>query len=161
MKFSTKARYAVRLMIDIAEHSVDTQPVQIKEISARQGISERYLGQLVISLKNKGLIRGISGKSGGYLLAKQPANIRISDIIETMIGQINVVDCVRNPDACDKTGFCEMRKIYSLVNDRILETLAGFTLAAVVESRKNAPPHTDSCTGCEKCSVRDLCSTSF
>lgn len=148
-------------MIDVAENSAGNQPVQMKDISARQGISERYLGQLAISLRNRGLIRGISGKSGGYLLAVDPSKIRIADIFEAMIGPVNVVECVRDPNACDKTSFCEMRRIYALVNDRILETLQEFSLAAVVKARQNAPAHTDSCAGCEACADRDLCSSTF
>lgn len=159
MKLSTRARYALRFMIDIAMHYNDEKPLQLKDISERQGISSRYLGQIVISLKHRDLIRGIAGKNGGYVLAKPAASIRVADIIEAAIGPINVVDCVADPGSCNKNETCECRPIYALVNDRILDALNSFTLEELVKERKEK--RGDDPDDCRVCSRRDLCSSAF
>lgn len=158
MKLSTRARYALRFMIDIAMHG-DEQPMQLKDISERQGISSRYLGQIVISLRHRDLIRGIAGKNGGYVLAKPASAIRVTDIIEAAIGPINVVDCVAVPESCNKTEICECRPIYALVNERIIEALNSFTLEELVKERREK--RGDEPEDCRVCSRRDLCSSAF
>ena len=133
MKLSSRARYALRSMIQIGRLSNNGAPVSLADISKKTSISRRYLEQLAISLKNSQLLRGISGKGGGYVLARPPEDIKIGDIIEAAIGPINIVDCVKQPETCLKTDVCECRLVYVLINNRITEVLNEFSLADLMD----------------------------
>lgn len=135
MKLNTRARYALRAMIQIAQHSDAGKPVNLTEIAETTSVSKRYLEQLVIPLKNASLIRGVSGKEGGYLLARSAEEIRVGDIVEASIGPIKLVDCVDDPDFCMKTEWCECRPLYLLLNRRIRDAFNSFTLADLAEHR--------------------------
>jgi len=142
MKLTTRARYAVRSMVAISRLSTDNQPVSLERVAARTRLSKRYLGQLAIKLKKASLIRGVSGRRGGYLLAKAPEEIKIGQIVEATIGPINIVDCVLEPDTCMLSDYCECRELYSLVNEKIRGVFYGFTLADLAaknESSKSRP----------------------
>jgi Rrf2 family cysteine metabolism transcriptional repressor len=98
-------------------------------IAETTGISRRYLEQLAMDLRGASLIRGKSGRRGGYELAKPASAIRLGEIVEAAIGPINIVDCVLEPEICIKGEFCECRTIYRLINQRITEVLNEFSLA--------------------------------
>jgi Rrf2 family protein len=132
MRLSSRARYALRMLIEIAEHEGEAGPVSLKEVAQRSRISHSYLEQLAISLKNASLIRGRSGHRGGYRLARSAATITIGQIVQAVIGPINVVDCVRHPDTCLAADLCGCRLIYRLVNERITGVLEEFTLQDLV-----------------------------
>ncbi|MBI4832862.1 MAG: Rrf2 family transcriptional regulator [Candidatus Lindowbacteria bacterium] len=102
MKLNTRARYALRAMIQIARSSHDGKPVNLSDIAAKTSLSRRYLEQLVIPLKNASLLKGMSGKEGGYVLARPPEKIKVGDIIQAAIGPINIVQCVNDTDSCMK-----------------------------------------------------------
>jgi Rrf2 family protein len=89
----------------------------------------------MIPLKNASLIRGVSGKEGGYVLSRSPKEIRVGDIIQATIGPINIVDCVNDPDSCMKVEWCECRPLYVLLNRKITDALNEFTLADLAEHR--------------------------
>lgn len=135
MKLTTRGRYALRAMIHIARNSDAGKPISLTEIAETTSVSRRYLEQLVIPLKNASLLRGVSGKEGGYLLAKSADRIRVGDIIEALIGPINIVDCVDDPDYCMKTEWCECRPLYVMLNQRIREAFNSFTLADLAEHK--------------------------
>jgi Rrf2 family protein len=135
MKISTRARYALRLMIDLADHDGRGAPVILRDVAARQQISKRYLEQLAMSLKNANLVSTAQGRGGGYSLARPPDQIRIADIITASIGQINVVQCVRDPDTCLRARGCPSRQMWDLVNERITEVFESVTLADLTEGR--------------------------
>jgi len=128
MKISTRPRYALRLMLDVSRNSKDGTPVHLSEIASRNRLSKGYLEQLVVSLKNAGLLRGISGRSGGYRLAKAPEEITLLEIFESTIGPINLVECVKNPAECLQADDCECRVLWDLLNHRITKVLADYTL---------------------------------
>ncbi|MEW5947309.1 MAG: Rrf2 family transcriptional regulator, partial [bacterium] len=128
----------------------------------RQGISKRYLGQIAISLKNNFLIRGVPGKSGGYVLTRRPEEILVGSIIEAAIGPINVVDCVVDRDACMKSDYCECRPVYALINDRIREALNDFTLADIINRHAGRLPREQAeQTDAAPFALKDLCSSEF
>ena len=135
MKISTRARYALRSMVFIAKNGKDGEPVSLKRVSKETQISRRYLEQLAISMRNGALVRSVSGRKGGYILARPASEITIAQIVEAAIGQINIVDCVLKPEICDKAGECESRMIYAMINTRINEVLNEYTLADI--SAKN------------------------
>ncbi len=133
MKLSTRARYAIRAMIQIARNSKEGQPVSLNVIAEQTSVSKRYLEQLVIPLKTAGLIRGISGKNGGYVLARPSDNIRIGEVVQAAIGPINIVNCVNEPDLCLKAELCECRPLYTLINEKIVDAMNEFSLADLAD----------------------------
>lgn len=133
MKINANVRYAIRMMIDIMEHSKRNEPVHVKDISQRQRISKRYLGQLVIPLKNASLIRSISGRHGGYMLARRPNEIKIGEIFEALSGPIILLDCIEDEEFCTASSYCKCRNMWEEVNKKIRDTLYSFTLEDVSE----------------------------
>jgi Rrf2 family protein len=134
MKLSTRARYALRMMVVFArQHEGGTKVVSLNEVASESNVSRRYLEQLVIGLKNGALIRGKSGKGGGYTLAQPVDQIKIRQIIESAIGPINIVECVLQPELCLKSDFCECRALYGLINKRITSVLDEIVLADLID----------------------------
>jgi Rrf2 family protein len=133
MKLSTRARYALRMMLEIAKRSGSDAPVSLSQIAESGNMSRRYLEQLAIDLKEASLIRGFAGKKGGYLLALPQAEIKIGSIVEASIGRVNIVDCVLDPDTCLKSDICECRVVYQLINRKIVEVLNEFSLAELAD----------------------------
>jgi Rrf2 family protein len=146
MKLSTRARYALRMMVVFARHTNGDQVVSLNEVAKEANVSRRYLEQLVIGLKNQALIRGKSGKGGGYLLAQPADKIRIRQIIESAIGPINIVECVGQPEGCLKSDFCECRVLYDLINKKITSVMDNLTLSDLADDArlKNAIELLDS-----------------
>ena len=129
MKLSTRARYGLRCMIAISKMGRDDEPVPIDRVAKSTRISKRYLEQLAITLKNASLLRSVSGRGGGYCLARPAAEIRLGEIVETAIGDINIVECVLCPEKCDKSDYCSCRGLYAMINHRITDMLYEYTLA--------------------------------
>lgn len=127
MKLSTRARYAMHLMLEVARNPHEA--TSLGEVAAKTRISRRYLDQLAIGLKHANLVQGQAGRGGGYRLTRAPREISIGEVIEAAIGPINVVHCVRHPETCLKSDFCECRIVHCLLNNRILELLHGISLA--------------------------------
>ena len=133
MKISTRARYALRMLIEIDRLSDGGKAVSLKDVATRTRISRRYLEQLAIGLKNGSLIHGLSGRGGGYRLARPAGQITVGQIFEAAIGPINIVDCVRHPTSCLAADVCGCRSIYQLLNNRITDVLDEFTLADLAQ----------------------------
>jgi Rrf2 family protein len=129
MKLSTRARYALRAMIAIAKTANGSKPVSLQQVADTTHISRRYLEQLAIALKRARLLRGLSGRGGGYMLARSPQEIKMSQIFEAAIGPVNIVECVAHPDQCLRAVFCECRAVYSLINQKINRVLSEISLA--------------------------------
>jgi len=131
MKLSTRGRYGVRLMLDLALHYGEG-PVLLKDISGRQGISEKYLWQLIKPLKTMGLIGSTRGAHGGYVLARPPAEITLKEIVRVLEGSLCLVDCVENPAVCDRSQTCTSRDIWSEASNQISQILESMTLDKMV-----------------------------
>lgn len=138
MKLSTRARYGLHGMVTISGLSKKGRPVSLEQVANQTGLSKRYLEQLAIALKKHGLIKGISGRGGGYLLGREPTEIRLCEIVEATIGPINVVECVRQPEQCQKAARCENRLIYMLINRSITDVLNRYTLADLSDNGRLA-----------------------
>jgi len=134
MKFSTRARYGLRMMLELARKLHNENLVDLGRIAKVTGISENYLAQLAMTLKNDGLLIGVSGKKGGYQLGRPANEIKISEIVTALIGPISVTDCTSNPNLCLTSSYCETRAIWALVNSKIEETLNEFTLADLLDN---------------------------
>jgi Rrf2 family protein len=135
VKLSTKGRYGVRLMFDLALHKGEGA-VTLKDVAKRQGISEKYLWHLIPPLKNAGLITATRGAHGGYVLAKAPHLITLKEILEILEGSMSLVDCTDQPSLCNRSGSCVAREIWAEVTDRMLKALASFTLEEMLEKQK-------------------------
>jgi Rrf2 family protein len=132
MKLSTKGRYGVRLMLDLALHAGDG-PVTLKDIAARQEISEKYLSNLIPLLKNAGFVHSVRGSQGGYTLARPPREITLEDILLVLEGSMCLVECIEKPLLCQRSGQCLMRDIWSEVTGKMREALGSFTLEAMMD----------------------------
>ena len=132
MKISAKARYGLRILMDIAQHETSGRPRLMKEICEAQGLSEKFTSRLVIPLRKCGMIHSQRGKLGGFRLAKAPSDITLLEIIEALQGPITLVDCVMAPRSCARAKACASRLIWSDVNTAVKNALAGITLESVI-----------------------------
>jgi Rrf2 family protein len=122
------------MMTVLARHANGNEVVNLNAVSEEASISRRYLEQLVIGLKNSALIRGKSGKGGGYALARPADQIKIRQIIESAIGPVNIVECVMQPEICLKSDICECRLLYGMINKQITSVLDNVVLSDLVNS---------------------------
>lgn len=129
MKLSARARYAVRLMLEVHRLGGAGRPVRLSEIARSSGISRRFLEQLVMGLRNHSLLKGISGRHGGYFLSRSPSDISMREVITAVIGPISLAICVEDPDICSQSDSCECRLLWSLLQKRIDELLDQYSLA--------------------------------
>ncbi|MPQ44781.1 RrF2 family transcriptional regulator [Clostridium tarantellae] len=135
MKLSTKGRYGVKAMVDLAIHCGNA-PVSIKSISQRQNISEYYLEQLFSSLRKAKLIKSIRGAQGGYILNKDPQDIKVADIMEVLEGPIEISDCVEGV-ICTNVDCCATRLLWKKIKDSIDEVTHSVTLKDIVNDYNN------------------------
>ena len=136
MKVSTKGRYGLRILIDIAVHS-NGAPRMIKDIAQSQGISSKYAGALTLKLRNAGLIKSIRGVKGGYVLARSPGSISIFEVFEAMEGKLSIVDCLDSPGCCSRCGVCAARNVWKAANDSLKNSLGWMTLASAISGYEN------------------------
>lgn len=120
MLISTRGRYALRVLLDLAEHGEGYVPM--RDVAARQGISLKYLEQIIPVLSKNGIVEGIQGKGGGYRLAKPPEECRIGDILRLTEGGLAPVACLEEGTRhCERVGECKTyplwQELYALVND--------------------------------------------
>ena len=135
MKLSTKGRYGVRLMIDLATHYGEG-PILLREIAKREEISEKYLSNLVNPLKATGLVEATRGVHGGYILGKAPAEITMKEIVEVLEGPLCLVECVEKPSVCDRSTGCIAHDLWREAADEMTQVLEKYTLADMVERQK-------------------------
>lgn len=126
MKLSTKGRYGVKAMVDLAIHYGDS-PVSIKTISKRQNISEYYLEQLFSPLRKAGLIKSIRGAQGGYVLNKTPDEIKVSDVMYVLEGPIEIAECIDGVE-CNNVDCCATRLLWEKIKNSIDEVMESITL---------------------------------
>ena len=135
MKLSTKGRYGLRILLDVALHGGEA-PRLAREIASSQGISEKYISRLIIALRRAGLVVSVRGAKGGYRLGRFPESITLLDVVEAMEGQISLVACVQKPGLCSKGPTCPARKAWAGVNAKIRVALSETTLAEILKSRE-------------------------
>ena len=135
MKLSTKGRYGIRLMLDLACHYNKERPVHLKEISERQEISEKYLWHLINLLKTSGLITTVRGAKGGYRLGKPPVEITMKDIFRVVEGPVSFIDCLDSPSICNRASCCAARDLWEEAVQSLEKTLSSYTLEDMVEKQ--------------------------
>ena len=131
MKLSTRGRYGVRLMFDLALHYGDG-PIYLKDIAERQEVSVKYLWQLINPLKTKGLVNSTRGAHGGYVLGKEPGCISLKEILQVLEGPLCLVDCVDSPSLCERSASCVSRDIWEEASQGMQQMLENTTLATMV-----------------------------
>ncbi|HUL31155.1 MAG TPA: Rrf2 family transcriptional regulator [Thermodesulfobacteriota bacterium] len=135
MKISTKIRYGARAMLELASHYGEG-PIELKEIARKEDISLKYLEQVINPLRAAGLVKSIRGSKGGYSLAKAPSQICLYDVVESLEGALNLVECLHDSKACQKTSSCVTRDIWKEVSDAISQIFYSVTLEDMVNRRK-------------------------
>lgn len=133
MKISTKGRYGLRAVIDLAMNW-NGKPVLLRDIAGRQEISRRYLERLFAVLKSAGVIRSIRGALGGYVLAKDPNDIRVSEILEALEGPFVPVDCVADEGICTQSGDCITRDVWCEIAVQLKNYFDAITLQELVDN---------------------------
>ena len=147
MKISTKGRYGLRILIDLATHD-PAKPRLIRDIAHSQQISEKYISRLVIDLRRANLIRSVRGVNGGFHLAKRPDEITLLEVLETMEGPISVVDCVRSPEKCKRQHLCPARDIWTELNDGIRQLTRNITLDDILNAYRQHDAENGICDYC-------------
>lgn len=137
MKISTKTRYAVRLLVDLALHHQE-QPVPLKDIARRQEVSLYYLQHLISPLINGRILLTARGIGGGVSLSRSPREIRLIEIFQLVEGPVAPVACVIDPAACKRSSFCVTRKVWCEIKGAITDVLETTTLQDLVEQHKSA-----------------------
>ena len=132
MKLSTRTRYAVRAIIELAQND-SNKPLQLKIIAERQDISVKYLEQLMAVLRSAGFVRSIRGSKGGYVLAKAPNEIKLNDVMHRLEGTVAMVECVENDDYCSRSADCAARYLWIQVEQAIDKVLGAITLQDLVD----------------------------
>jgi Rrf2 family protein len=131
MKLSTRARYGVRLMFELALNS-SKGSVYLKDIAREENISEKYLSLIIIPLKAAGLVNSTRGAYGGYTLAKSPSDISLKEIVNILEGGTCLVDCVKDPSVCSRSDTCVSRDLWTILSDKISQTLGSYSLEDLV-----------------------------
>jgi Rrf2 family protein len=134
MKFSTKTRYGLRAMIELANDKTN-EGVYQKDISKNQDISIKYLDQIIHSLKIAGLISNVKGKKSGYILTKKPSEIRIYDIHRAFENDICVIDCMSANFHCDRMAECTVQSFWKGLNQVVIDFFKNTTLEDVAEGK--------------------------
>lgn len=136
MRVSTKGRYALRLMVDLAEH-YNNGYISLKEIAERQEISKKYLEQIIPMFNKAGALLTNRGAQGGYRLAKSPEQYTVNEILSIAEGSLAPVPCVDcNPVSCDRSGTCATYSVWKGLADVINNYLDGITLQDILDRQK-------------------------
>ncbi len=141
IKLSTKGRYGTRLMLNLAHnYNNGNEAVILKSISDNEEISIRYLEQIVIPLKIGRLVKSIRGAGGGYTLARNPSEIKVSEILHALEGPCCLVDCVDDPDYCDRIPICASYDIWKEASRLLRDYFDSITLQDLIkiDDKKNA-----------------------
>ncbi len=119
-------------MLELSHASAEGVPVSMGVVATRAGLSRPYLDQLAMAMRNAALVRGRSGRNGGYMLARPADKILLLEIVEAAIGVVSITDCVYDQSACTRSEFCACRGVWLRINDRIRGVLEEYTLADLV-----------------------------
>lgn len=135
MRLSTRSRYGVRLMLALGV-SDKKSPIFLKDIARAEEISEKYLSQIIIPLKAKGLVTTFRGAHGGYILSRPASEIKLLEIIEPLEGDLSLVDCVTNADVCTRSTECVTRDVWTEMSTMLMKFLDDVTLEDLIQKHK-------------------------
>lgn len=133
MKLSTKTRYGTRILIELALQ-VNQGVTQVSKIAFNQRIPVKYLEQILRALKQAGVVKSVRGPKGGHLLAKDPAQISLGQIVRLLEGQTDLVECVSSPEKCDMAADCLVRNAWQDATSVLYEKLDDISIADLIQS---------------------------
>ncbi len=137
IRLSTKGRYGTRLMLNLALHHNGGQKATIlKNVSNDEEISIRYLEQIIIPLKINKLVKSIRGAGGGYILARDPADIKLSEILHALEGSCCLVECVEDDDYCERTPTCPTHEVWAEASSMLQNYFENISLQDLVKRSK-------------------------
>lgn len=142
MRVSTRGDYACRALLSLALRIDEPGPTSVRDIAERTALPQPYLEQILLALKGAGLVRSKRGVGGGYVLARDPADIRLSEILSAVDGPITLGDFgePHADGACDHEGQCVLLSIWKAAGDVMRAHLDGYTLASIVEMSRGRTP---------------------
>jgi Rrf2 family protein len=134
MKISAKGRYAISMLLDLAEHKNDGF-ISLKDISQRQGISKKYLEQIVTLLSRPDILRTNRGNKGGYMLVKEPDQYTVGQILRITEGGLSPVSCLADkPNQCERKGYCKTLWVWQGLDKMINQYLDGITIQDIIRN---------------------------
>ena len=140
MKLTTKGRYGLRAVIDLAKYAKN-EPVSLSDVAERQDISISYLEQLMAKLKKAGIVQSTRGAQGGYSLAKNPETISVGEILRALEGSLSPVDCSavdgEGETECSASNFCVTKYVWKRINDSINDTVNNMFLSELLAESEN------------------------
>ena len=143
MKLSTRGRYGLRALLDLALHP-DEGPVLLRDIAQRQEVSLGYLEHLIAPLIAASIVKSTRGARGGILLLKPPAEIKLIEVVELFEGSVAPVDCVNNPEICHRSALCATRDVWIEMKEAMIQILDCTTLQDLAErQRQKGDPGTE------------------
>ncbi|RKD34621.1 RrF2 family transcriptional regulator [Thermohalobacter berrensis] len=137
MKLSTKGRYGLRAMFELAKY-YGKGPIPLRNIANKQSVSDNYLEQLIAVLKKEGLVNSVRGAQGGYMLAKQPKEITVGEILRALEGNIAPTDCAVEDEefTCEREKHCVTKVVWVKIRDSVNEVIDSITLQDMIDEEK-------------------------
>ena len=135
MKLSTKARYGMRAMVDLALH-YKKGPILLKDIAERQEVSMKYLDHIISTLRVNGLIENAKMRHSGYVVSRPPCQIKAYEIIKAVEGSLAPVDCVDDPKICHRADFCATINLWKKLKESMRDVLEGVTLEDLAKEQR-------------------------
>ena len=132
MKLSTRSRYGTRLLLDMAQH-YKKGPIQLGDIAKRQGVSVKYLEQIIIPLKKAHYIKSVRGPKGGHILTKAPEKITVGEIVALLENGTSLVECTEDTTVCERADICPTRLLWKEASEAMFGKLQAITLADLVK----------------------------
>ena len=146
LHFSTRGEYGVRLMVELARH-YGSGPVSLSEMAEHESLPRPYLEQLVVSLREAGLVTSTRGAHGGYELARPPVSVRMSEVITALEGPIAPMVCAsddpHHAEACQRAGFCTVEQLWQRVRAAVVSALDSMTLLDLAQPKVGHPVHSE------------------
>lgn len=143
MKISTKGRYAVRVMLDLALNNTG-ECIKVKEIASRQGLSEKYLEQIIAVLNKAGYVKSVRGAQGGYRIAREPKDYTVGMILRLTEGSLAPVSCLdAESNECERCDTCETLEVWKELYRAVNDVVDNVTLADLVEKRRKRMQNLD------------------
>ena len=146
MKLSTRSRYGVRLMLDLAIHE-DEGPVRLGVVAQRQGIGIKYLEQIIIPLKKANYVISVRGPKGGHMLSRPPEEITVGQIVKLLEGGLKLTRCIQYPEECVRSDYCVTRILWKEATEAIHERLDAITFRELMN-------RTHARTGQQECRLQ-------
>lgn len=136
IKISTRGRYGLRFLLELAIHR-DRRAVALVDVAKRQGISQKYLWQVVSPLKAAGIIEAVRGAHGGYRLRREPDRLTIREIVDVLEGGLAFTPCAEDDSACDRSATCVLRSLWKKFGDDLARSMESVTLRDLAEEYRN------------------------